>query len=195
MIRRFREQLHRLGKLVVTEHTSAGRVGWAVAIGVLIGCSPFYGLHILLCLGVAWALRLNKLIVYAAAHVSTPPLAPFIGFASIQLGEWVRFRRFVFPSLAALRATPMVDLAKQFFLDWLIGGAVIGVIGGVVLGLLTYVILSLRAPLELRQAAARYRGSARKFRWYPPDHQHHQHGEEAHGIADRCGQHADEGLV
>lgn len=166
MMRRFREQLRKLGMLILTEHTTPSRVGWAVTVGVVIGCTPFYGFHILLCLGLAWALRLNKLIMYAAAHVSTPPLAPFIGFASIQLGEWLRFGRFVFPSIAALRATPMLDLAKQFFLDWLIGGAVIGVVSGALFGFLTYAILSRRAPLELRQASARYRGTPRKFRWY-----------------------------
>ena len=166
LIAKFRAPLQRLAVLVATEHTSPVRVGWAVAIGVLIGCSPFYGLHILLCIGIAWLLRLNKLIMYGAAHVSTPPLAPFIGFVSIQLGEWLRFRRFVFPSIAALRATPIVTLAKQFFLDWLIGGAVIGIVGGALVGFIAYEIAKRRAPLDIRQAAKRYRGSARKFRWY-----------------------------
>jgi uncharacterized protein (DUF2062 family) len=165
-MRRLREQIRRIGLLIVTEHTEPAPISWAVALGVLVGFSPFYGFHLLICLALAWALRLNKLIMYAAAHVSTPPLAPFVGFASIQVGEWLRFRRFAFPSLAALRATPLSTLAKQFFFDWAIGGAVLGVVFGAALGVLTYAILSRRTPLELRQAAARYRQAARKFRWY-----------------------------
>src|SRR5690606_15494407 len=81
-----RRYTHRLVKYLVAEHTSAGKLGLASFFGILIGTSPFFGLHLFLCLFVAMAFRLNKVAVYAVANVSIPPLAPFIMFANYQVG-------------------------------------------------------------------------------------------------------------
>jgi len=53
--RRLRELLYRLR----TEGDTPGRQAGAVALGVLIGCSPFYGLHLALCVVFARLLRLG----------------------------------------------------------------------------------------------------------------------------------------
>lgn len=139
--RRLRELLYRLR----TEGDSPGRLAGAVALGVFIGCSPFYGFHLALCLIFASLLRLNRGLTYLAAHVSVPGLWPLLVFGEIQVGRWLRgggplpFR----PS--ELR---QLDL-WQFGKDLLLGSAVVGVALAIPLALITY-----RAAQARRKAPA-----------------------------------------
>ena len=55
-----------------TEASGPGRDAAALGVGVLIGCSPFYGFHLLLVWSVGWLLRLNRLKMYLAANISNP---------------------------------------------------------------------------------------------------------------------------
>src|SRR5690606_12662396 len=50
----------------------------SVALGVLIGLSPFWGFPTVMVFFLAWVLRLNKLIAFAFSNISIPPLIPFI---------------------------------------------------------------------------------------------------------------------
>ncbi len=82
-----RRNLARLAWFVRREHSSPGRLAAAVLVGIFVGCSPFFGLHLVLCLLVGLLLRLNKLIVYAAANISLPIFAPLLIFACLQAGS------------------------------------------------------------------------------------------------------------
>ena len=53
-----------------TEASSPGRDAAALGVGVLIGCSPFYGFHLLLVRFLGWLLHLNRLKMYLAANIS-----------------------------------------------------------------------------------------------------------------------------
>ena len=111
---------------LVAAHASPGRLAAAVLVGAVAGCTPFFGLHLWMCIALASLLRLNHVTVYAAANISIPPLVPFLGFASVQVGERLLHRRWLPMSLAEFRALgehgdhgwagPM----RQFF-DWLAG--------------------------------------------------------------------------
>ncbi len=63
------------------------RFALSVALGLFVGTLPLYGAHFLLCAAVAVPARLNLLVAYAAAHISIPPLIPFLLFGSVQLGS------------------------------------------------------------------------------------------------------------
>src|SRR5260370_29737476 len=76
-LRRVRDQLGSL----MQEHASPGRLGVAVAFGVMIGCSPFLGLQLLLGVGLATVFRLNRIAVILGAQVSVPPITA-AGFLS-----------------------------------------------------------------------------------------------------------------
>lgn len=104
----------------------------AVLVGAVVGCSPLFGLHLFVCIALAWALRLNQVAVYAAANVSIPPLVPFIGFASVQLGERMLRGRWLELRLADFTWRNGPTLAKTFFVDWLAGGLVVGATVGAV---------------------------------------------------------------
>src|SRR5690606_32795638 len=61
----------------------------SVALGVLIGISPFWGFQTVTVLFLAWVFRLNKLIAFAFSNVSIPPLIPFVVYASLETGALV----------------------------------------------------------------------------------------------------------
>lgn len=139
--RRIRELLYSLR----TEGDSPGRLAGAVGLGVFIGCSPFYGLHLALCLIFASLLRLNRGLTYLAAHVSVPGLWPLLVFAEIQVGRWLRGG-----GLLPIRPAELRRLDPwQFGMDLLLGCAVVGVALALPLALITY-----RAALARRKAPA-----------------------------------------
>jgi len=73
-----------------TEGAGAARETAAVSLGVFIGCLPLYGLHLLMCWTLGAALGLNRLKMYLAANISNPLVAPWLIFAEVQLGAWLR---------------------------------------------------------------------------------------------------------
>jgi uncharacterized protein (DUF2062 family) len=174
-MKKLHQQLRHLLNHLLHEHTAPSRLAAAVLVGCIVGCTPFFGLHIVLCVALAWLLGLNQLAVYGAANLSIPPLVPFIGFASVQLGErlrhgqWLNLSRSDF-QLAQLRVT-----ATTFFTDWLVGGVALGAAIGLCGGGLVWLILTQRRkqgraldPImsAIAMARRRYDGLHPRFKWY-----------------------------
>lgn len=132
--RRADSRLRRLLRAVATERTSPERVGSAVALGILVGLSPFYGFHLLICLVLATLLRLNRALTYAAANISNPWFAPFLIAASIQTGHRVLSGAWLPLSLAQSRAIE----SGRFVRDWMVGSVVLGVAIALPAGLLAW---------------------------------------------------------
>ncbi len=125
-----RELLYRLR----TEGDTPGRLAGAVGVGVLIGCSPFYGFHLALCILFARIFRLNQLLTYLAAHISVPGLWPLLVVGEIQVGRLLRGAPFLSLHPADLRHTD----PWRFAADLLLGSAVVGVVLAVAFALPTY---------------------------------------------------------
>ncbi|HEX5717717.1 MAG TPA: DUF2062 domain-containing protein [Thermoanaerobaculia bacterium] len=161
MTRKLRELLYRLR----TEGDTPGRQAGAVALGVLIGCSPFYGLHLALCVVFARLLRLNRALTYLAAHVSLPGLWPLLVFGEIQAGRWLRGG-----GRLPIRPSELRQLDPwQFGVDLLVGSAIVGVALAIPLALLTFRAARARrkAPAVhdlIEEAAYRYLESG-MFHW------------------------------
>ncbi len=172
---KLRKRLHDLFTQVMHQHTEPTRMALAVFIGCVVGCTPLFGFHLPLCIAIAWLFGLNQLVVYGAANLSVPPLIPFIGFASVQLGERVLRGHFLAVDLAAWRADFNWEsaraLAHRFFFAWLVGGALIGAAVGATAGLIVFVLLHRRRPPDeiedaIRSASSRYRNFEPRFKWY-----------------------------
>ena len=67
-------------KQVATEQNSPAQLGAAVAMGIIIGTTPFYGFHLGICIVIATLLRLNRALTYLAANISLPWVIPFLLF-------------------------------------------------------------------------------------------------------------------
>ena len=124
-----------------TEGEGAAREAAALGLGVFIGCTPLYGLHLVLVLAAGSVLRLNRLKMYIAANISNPLLAPLLVLTEVQAGAWLRRRQFHELSLEAVRTTD----PWTFGSDLLLGSLAVGVAGGLLVAGLTW-ITSRRSP-------------------------------------------------
>jgi uncharacterized protein (DUF2062 family)/SAM-dependent methyltransferase len=132
--RRWARLFHKLR----TEGDTPVRQACAVALGLFIGCTPFYGFHLALSLLFGKLFRLNRLKVYVASNISNPLVAPFLYASEIQLGGWLRRGTWYLPSnWSTIR---WWDVAG----DVLLGSLVIGTVLGIAAGLGTYAVVNRR---------------------------------------------------
>ncbi|MDN5869323.1 MAG: DUF2062 domain-containing protein [Nitrococcus sp.] len=117
-----------------TDGDTPARKAGAVFAGVLVGCSPLYGLHLPMCIGIAQLARLNIVITYLAAYVNNPLMAPLILYLELGVGSWLFSGRW-----------PMLDLDELHAVDlWVpvcelvIGSVVVGLVLGAVLAAITW---------------------------------------------------------
>lgn len=164
-VHRFLRPLYRLHVELRTEGESAGRQALAVGLGLLVGCSPFYGLHLALCIALATLLRVNRLQTYLAAQISVPVIAPFLLYAEVQVGRLLRGAPWL--SLHP-RALSGLD-PWRFGGDLLVGSLALGGTLGLAAAFLTYRAVrgQQRAPriTALIEETARRYAEAGPFSW------------------------------
>lgn len=121
--------------MLLRQHLTPASIGLAVGVGVFIGSLPVYGLHVVLCVLVARWLRLNQALVYVAANISNPVVAPFLVAAQVGLGEWLRHGVTTPPpALAEGDLCAMASAAPDLFVSCLLGSVVSGVVLALTLG-------------------------------------------------------------
>ncbi len=133
----FRRRLRHWWRQVKNEQATPRRLGLAVAVGVVLGCSPFWGLQMILAVSLAWLFRLNKLAVLLGTQVSTPPFTPLLIVGTAQVGELLLRGRWLPLGLAEVRALHASDLFANLFFDMLLGSLVLGGALGLVFGAAT----------------------------------------------------------
>ncbi len=125
----------RLRYFLFQQKTGTVNLSVAVAIGVFIGMTPFYGLHTVLAIALAWAFRLNMGVTILATQVSNPLFAPFLIAGSAWLGK-------------LMGAGPALDGSwydpshPRFYSSWLWGGLTLGIALGSTCGLITFTALT-----------------------------------------------------
>lgn len=117
-----------------TEGGGPRRDAAAVGLGAIVGCTPFYGFHLLMVMALGRWLRLNRLKMYLASNISNPLMAPGLILAEIQVGAWLQRGDLHDLSLDALKATD----PWTFGSDLLIGSVVVGSTLGVLLAAATH---------------------------------------------------------
>jgi uncharacterized protein (DUF2062 family)/trans-aconitate methyltransferase len=117
-----------------TEGMSPEKQAAAVALGVFIGVSPLYGLHLALCLLLARLFRLNAGLTYLAAHISLPGITPFLLLAELETGRRLRGQSYLHVHIRNLRE---LDL-RQAALDLTLGTLAIGGVLAVLFALLAW---------------------------------------------------------
>ena len=135
------------------------RVALALAIGVFISCTPFWGLQTLLSLAVATIFRLNRAVTVTGAWLNLPWFAPVVyGFA-------LRIGALILPDLhgadvaeiaellqasSSLPASEMLDLLRNVSLALLIGTAAVGTVAGAFTYVTAFVLLRRRRASRTR---------------------------------------------
>jgi uncharacterized protein (DUF2062 family)/2-polyprenyl-3-methyl-5-hydroxy-6-metoxy-1,4-benzoquinol methylase len=176
---RWSSKIRELAGRLWREHSSPSRLGAAVAVGIVVGCSPFFGLHFWIGLGLALLLRLNKVAVLLGSQISIPPLAPFLGFASVQLGALLLTGQTVELTVDDFSLSNLPELLRHFLLNWVVGGLALGLALAVPgFGLTAALVRRRRRRAagadgelqtwreDLRRAAERYAGAPRGHRTY-----------------------------
>lgn len=138
-IRNFKKKsFKRFIKEDVLESDGSNRTkAFSVALGVLIGFSPFWGFHTLLTISLAVLFKLNKVLAFIASNVSIPPFIPFIIAASLFLGA-----PFVGGNSNIFSQELNFDLVKNNLLQYLIGSAILSVSMSFISGVSVFLFLN-----------------------------------------------------
>jgi uncharacterized protein (DUF2062 family) len=139
LLRRLYERIRLLWRAALEEHASPSGVGWSVAIGVFVGCSPLIGFHAGIALVMSTIFRLNRLWSVIGSRISMLLFLPWIILSEIQFAHRVRTGEW-----ANLLARDAIDHAREYLLDWCIGFPPVGALLGAVLGLTAYAYIKRR---------------------------------------------------
>lgn len=110
----------------------------AIALGIFIGLSPFWGFQTILLFTFAALFRLNKVIAYLTSNVSFPPFIPFIIFASLQVGS-------VFVSSdtpLVLDSSITLDDIQKNATQYIVGSLILATVSALSVGLISYLLLT-----------------------------------------------------
>jgi uncharacterized protein (DUF2062 family) len=126
--RRLLDWLNPMPAIRQLREDDAGRANAAagLALGAFIANLPAYGFQTALSLYAARRLHLHPLSVVIGSHLSTPPVGPLLVAAGITIGHLLLHAHL--PTLANfdVRTVGFLPLIKSFFVEWLIGGVVMG---------------------------------------------------------------------
>lgn len=143
-IRTNRERIRALLDRARRERSTPREIGLAVGVGVLVGCTPFFYLHMWIALALATALRLNRLWAFIGSRCSTLPVFALIGFCEVQSAHRLRTGAWASLSPRQLReivGRPLREIVaplRELMTDWLLGAAFVGSGLALLAGLVAY---------------------------------------------------------
>jgi uncharacterized protein (DUF2062 family)/SAM-dependent methyltransferase len=141
-----------------TRRDSPRQKALAVLLGVTVGCTPLFGLHLPMCIVLARITGLSGVTAYLASYANNPLVAPFTLYLSLGIGRWLFTGDWPRLRLDYGHAAGVWDLGR----DMLIGSVVVGLILGGALASIVYRFSSrheerqLLAPRLSEAAARRY---------------------------------------
>lgn len=110
----------------------------AIALGIFIGISPFWGFQTILLFTFAALFKLNKVIAYLSSNVSFPPFIPFIIYGSLKMGSY-------FVSTDApliLDSSITLDDIQKNATQYIVGSLILASVSALFFGLLSYLLLT-----------------------------------------------------
>ena len=112
----------------------------AIGFGIFMGIVPIWGFQLLVSILLSIKLKLNKALVLLFAHISTPPLTPFVIFASFLAGRvWMgqTAKDLVFSNGITF------DTIRDNLLQYVFGSITLAVTGGLLAWLISWAILAI----------------------------------------------------
>ena len=129
------------------ENATPARLSIALGLGVFLGCTPLFGVHWILALGLAYLFRLNLVATVLGTQISSPLTAALLAFGSVQLGSWLRTGHFLNLKFKELSWRTVPSHFTDFILDWWVGAIMVGILLGLCSFGLTYLILTIRGRM------------------------------------------------
>ncbi|OIV42502.1 DUF2062 domain-containing protein [Flavobacterium johnsoniae] len=110
----------------------------AIALGIFIGISPFWGFQTILLFSFAALFRLNKVIAFLSSNVSFPPFIPLIIYGSLKTGS------FFVPSDAPLilDSSATLDDIQKNAAQYIVGSLILASVLALSAGLISYMLLT-----------------------------------------------------
>ena len=110
----------------------------SVAFGIFMGIVPLWGFQLIIGIALAVYFRLNKLLFILFAHISIPPMIPFIIYASFKIGAiWMGNRA----SHVFFSRDISLDTIKINVIQYTLGAITFATVAAAFAGLTTYLIL------------------------------------------------------
>lgn len=110
----------------------------AIALGIFIGLSPFWGFQTILLFTFATIFRLNKVIAYLTSNVSFPPFIPFIIYGSLKVGSF-----FVSSDAPLILDSSMTfDDIQKNAAQYIVGSLILATVSALSVGLISYLLLT-----------------------------------------------------
>jgi len=140
------EKTRLLWQRAKSERAEPKEIGWAIGIGVFVGCSPSIPFHTVVALAAATLFRKNRLFTWLGSRICNFVTLPFIATAEVQVahrvrtGEWMTIDR-----------EHVLDQVPTLLVDWLLGMIPVGGILALVLGVTAWQLARRR---DRRRAAA-----------------------------------------
>ncbi|MBZ5858881.1 DUF2062 domain-containing protein [Flavihumibacter profundi] len=117
---------------------SPERKAASIGFGIFMGIVPIWGFQLIVGIALAILLRLNKVLVIAAANISIPPMIPFILYSSFLAGApWMGHEAKFIPMTGDLS----LDAIHQNFEQYLAGSITLAILAGISIGLIAYFFL------------------------------------------------------
>ena len=116
------------------------KISLSIALGVFVGILPIWGYQIMAVLFLAFVLRLNKIIAFAASNISIPPMIPFILYGSVYLGSMALGKNL--QPVFSVSAFEFSNL-KKFLEEYVVGSIILSTVTSLVLGTISFITLSL----------------------------------------------------
>jgi uncharacterized protein (DUF2062 family) len=133
-------KLRHLWHLAKNERATPREIGWAVAVGVFVGCTPALGMHGGIAVASATILRLNRLWAFIGSRTSAFFVLPLITYAEVEIAHHLRTGAWV-----TLDREHVIDQAKELLLDWFLGTIPVGGALALALGFMAYAFARRRA--------------------------------------------------
>jgi len=110
----------------------------AIALGIFIGISPFWGFQTILLFTFAALFRLNKVIAFLSSNVSFPPFIPLVIYGSLKMGSL-----FVHSDAPLILDSSMtLDDIQKNATQYIVGSLILASVLALSVGLISYLLLT-----------------------------------------------------
>lgn len=141
--------LKRSSALWLSQGVSPRRLALTLALGLAIGCIPVFGISTLVCVALAFGLRLN-LPAIQAANYAVMPLQLLLIVPFVRLGGWL----FISGQMQAVRASALAHASPLTVIQGFAGLAVQALLAWLVLAVPTVILLTAAFTPLLRRVPA-----------------------------------------